>query len=208
MAQKQKRFGEILIEAGIVNKTQLKEVLNLQKAYPYRTFGEIVSTTYGIPMETIETIFVKHTLIPSIKSILVEQLKKEETKFQSNVPIGVDQLVYDIAIDTIVLKRTVCASFNLVENGELALKPAERSLSTEISGTLKITIQSKNGELVSQEDKQTFQYRSDTGKAALTGCLIDGIKFQYSRKNKEMMGEKIIFNPVTEQELRHVLEQL
>ncbi len=208
MTAPKKRFGEILIDVEILQQSQLDEILKIQAEHPYRTFGEIVSTTYGIPMETIESIFVQHVLIPSIKEIFIEHLKKEEEKFSSDIPIQVDQLLYDIDIDTVTLKRTIDTTFASTETGELTLIPEDRRSSTEVGGDLKITIRTQDAETVSQRDKQAFIYLSETGQVLLKGSLLDGIKFQYSQKNKEKMGEELIFNPVTEQEMRDVLEQL
>ena len=71
MVYRTKHFGESLVDAGVITKEQRKEALLIQKEHPYRTIGDIVSSTFHIPTETVESVFVRSILIPAINQMLI-----------------------------------------------------------------------------------------------------------------------------------------
>ncbi len=207
MNTKPKRIGEALIEAGLLSRMQLQRALQIQDECAYRSFGDIITSAYGIPSEKIESAFVNLVLLPALNDLLIHHLKTEENKFTSHIPIKADQLIYDIEIQTLTLKKTISSSFSKNDDQELVSEP-RRSTSTELSGMLNLTIRTQEKEIICERNRLTFTYESDTGSAQLDGSTITGLQFRFKQKNKERLGEKISCSPITEQELREVLEHL
>ena len=208
MSNTPKRLGEALIEEGILDHTQLNEVLLLQKEQPYRSFGDIVSESYQIPHETIEAVFVNRSLIPAIINLLRDHLNKEENKFSSTIPLKANQLKFEIEINSVRLKRTVSKSFVKNYLGDFSTNPEAVETATDIDGSLTIIIKTSNNEVVYRENGLQFTYAYEKRNAELIGHFMDSLKFHFTRKNKEIMGVSLDFNPVTEQELLEVLSQL
>ena len=203
-----KRLGEALMEEGILNQNQLDEALIIQKDQPYRSFGDIVSLSCQIPRETIENVFVKRSLIPAIITLLTNHLSKEEHKFSSSIPLKADQLQFEIEINSIRLKRTVSKSFVKNSQGNFTFNPEVTETATDIDGSLTILIKTLNHDIVYRENGLHFTYEFEKRNAELLGHFMDSLKFHFSRKNKEIMGVNLGFNPITEKELHDVLSQL
>ncbi|RJP30551.1 MAG: hypothetical protein C4527_09405 [Candidatus Omnitrophota bacterium] len=202
-----KRLGEALIDAGLLLPAQLQQALSIQQEQPHRALGEIIISHFDLSNEEIESVFVNQILIPAMSNMLIHHLKSEESKFTSALPIRAAQLIYQIDVCEFTLTRITNTTFSQNEKGELTIVSKKRNSSTTVNGELKILIQTRDGETVCVRDKLTFAYESEGGKVKLDGSSINGIRFSFSRKNKERMGEDLLFQPITEEELRELLER-
>jgi len=203
-----KRLGQALLDAKVINSQQLDEALAIQKEQPHRTLGEIVSSALAIPMETIETVFVKDILVPSVKNMLAHHLKMEEEKFTQDLPIKANQLIYDIEIISTKFCRTITTHFIREEGSNYPLKLHNRFAATDLEGMLKIDISSKSGESICKENYVSFRYDFGDKAARLEGGDISGIQFRFSRAIAERLGKTLSYKPISEQELLEVLNQL
>lgn len=209
MTEKQKPFGEILVEAGVIHREQLSRVLEIQKDNPQRTVGEIVSATFGLPMENIEAVFVQRVLIPAIQAMLTEYLRREAEIHADSLPFSFNQLIYDIDILSITLKRTVTTAFTRQPNDRNAMTLDGRNTVTEIGGKLRLTIKTQDDETICDPvDMLSYMYEFETGKAQFAESAMAGIRFLFSRKIREQMGEMFVFQPVRQEELEELLRQL
>lgn len=209
MAEKQKPFGEILVEAGVIDRDQLNQVLDIQKDNPHRTVGEIVSAAFGVPMETIEAVFTQQILIPSIQAMLTDYLRKEAEMHADSLPFSFNQLIYDIDVLSITLKRTVVTSFVKHPREAASMMLDGRNTATEIGGKLRLTIKTQDDETICDPvDMLSYMYEFETGKAQFAESAIQGLRFLFSRKIREQLGETFVFQPVRQDELEDLLKQL
>ncbi|MEW6237779.1 MAG: hypothetical protein AB1656_20525 [Candidatus Omnitrophota bacterium] len=203
-----KRLGQALIDSGVIDSRQLDEALAVQKEHSHRTLGEIVSSSYAVPMEMIETVFVKDILVPSVKHMLADHLKMEEEKFTQALPIKANQLVYDIEIISTKFRRTISTHFIREEGSDFPLKLHNRYATTDMEGILKIAISSASGETICQENYVSFRYDFGDKSARFEGGDLSGIQFRFSRAIAERLGKVLTYKPISEQELDDVLSQL
>lgn len=202
-----KLLGELLVEAGLLTEEQLNSTLELQRSEPYRTFGDLVSTTFQIPQEMVEELFINKTLIPTIQQMLIQQLRAEEDKFTAKIPFQADQLLYRVDVTSITLNRMHSKTFQKQENGQLVTQDSTPKPETEIKGVLNIRVTTDNGVEVITRDKMPFEYDSDSQHVMLDRSLIDGMKFQFGLKNKESLGIDIKVQPLTDEDLRHLMDK-
>lgn len=209
MQKTRKPFGEVLVENGTIDANQLERVLEIQKDNPHRTIGEIVSATFGIPMENIEAVFVQRVLIPAIQSMLTDYLRLEAENHADSIPFSVNQLIYDIAVMSIRLKRTVTTSFTRRDPGIPDMRLEQRDTITEIGGKLRLSIKTQDEETICDPvDMLSYVYEFETGKAQFADSALEGIRFLFSRKIREQLGEMFVFHPVRQDELEDLLKQL
>jgi hypothetical protein len=209
MAEKQKPFGEILVEAGVIDRDRLNQVLEIQKDNPHRTVGEIVSAAFGVPMEVIEAVFVQRILIPAIQDMLTEYLRREAEIHADSMPFAFNQLIYDIDVLSITLKRTVVTTFAKQPHEPTAMMLDGRNTVTEIGGKLRLTIKTQDDETICDPmDMLSYMYEFETGKAQFAESAMQGIRFLFSRKIREQLGETFVFQPIRKEELEDLLKQL
>ncbi len=204
-----KPFGEVLVDHGLITRDQLDEVLSIQKEHPQRTIGEIVSTTFSIPMEEIEAIFAQQVLVPSIQIMLTNYLKEEARNHVDDSSFSLNQLIFDIDVVSITLKRTVVSSFIKVNGEGMKQETDSRKTSTEIGGKLRLNIKTTDDETFCRPmDMISYVYEFETGKAEFETSEMDGIRFLFSRKIREQTGEVVMFQPVSQDELEKIIKQL
>jgi len=209
MNKRQKPFGEVLIDDGVITHDQLDEVLNIQLEHPQRTIGEIVSTTFSIPMEDIETIFAQNVLVPSIQNMLTNYLKEEARNYVDASSFSLNQLIYEIDVVSITLKRTVMSTFVKVNGDCMKQETDSRKTATEIGGKLRLNIKTSDEETICQPmDMISYVYEFETGKAEFETSEMDGIRFLFSRKIREQTGEIVMFQPVSQDELEKIIKEL
>ncbi len=209
MTIKHKPLGEVLIEAGVITHEQLDRVLRIQMDNPQRTIGEIISATYAIPMEYIEAVFVESILIPSIQDMLTESLKQEAEEHTDAVFFSIQQLIYEIDIQSITLKRIVTTAFSKIHPSAESMSLDCRKTNTEIGGKLRLTIKTQDDQtLCDPLDMLSYMYEFETGKALFPESTLEGIRFLFSRKIREQKGEMFVFQPLRQDEMEAIFKQL
>ncbi|MEN8140112.1 MAG: hypothetical protein ABFR97_02710 [Thermodesulfobacteriota bacterium] len=69
-------LGEALVDAAIISTDQLKRAIVAQKRYPGHSLGQIVVKLYDVPVEIVETLFVKKVLVPALIRWLERELAR------------------------------------------------------------------------------------------------------------------------------------
>ena len=70
-------LGEALIEAGVITDEQLKKAVLAQKRFPNHSLGRIVVKLFNVPVEIVETTFIKMVILP-----ILEQWFRRELAFK------------------------------------------------------------------------------------------------------------------------------
>ncbi len=70
-------LGEALIEASIISADQLKKAIVAQQRFPNHSLGRIIVKLFGVPVEIVETTFIKKVVLPFIDEWFREELAKK-----------------------------------------------------------------------------------------------------------------------------------
>lgn len=206
MTEKVKRFGEVLIESGLLTLDQLNELLEEQRQDPHMNIGEMASKRFDIPISKIEALFVEQIVLPSVRTILLRALSQELSPFIAKSEFQIEDLNLNMTIIQLEIARTVTSTFKTNSDNESTMESHGRHASTKIHGILVISITITDAFTITPPDNHIhFTLEESTGAISLEQCKLDGIKYMFRNAIRNQIGIPQNLDPIREEEVQEIL---
>ncbi len=108
-------LGEALIKAGLITEAHLNKALQAQTRYPTLSIGEVITKLFAVPRDEVETHYLNLSIIPFVKSWLLDQLNR--TMFKNGVRVGSTIADIDITVPSFTRYEGEAVSYTRSDNG-------------------------------------------------------------------------------------------
>lgn len=108
-------LGELLVAEKLISQTQLNQALKSRHLYPTHSIGQVISTLFNIPMESIETIMISRYVVPTIEAWFKKNIDKRSKT--DDIPLSSSLFAIDITISSFVRYEGEAVTFIRNEMG-------------------------------------------------------------------------------------------
>lgn len=179
------RIGPALINAGVIDESQLEASLREQKRYPQFTIGQLISFMHDVPMEIIDEVNIRYIVLPYFPDVFVRRLQHvaDSDRFAGNLKLEkwitgftAEPVHYaSVTVDTRNYGRT---------NGKLIREKNDRYVLSEVRIEVNIITagaDSISGEVNITHDTRTKKVVLVEQDHELKGSLYYGLRASFAK---------------------------